>query len=192
MKMLKITSLFLLVSTSWIVAAENASSPDAPWLKARSMTDFQFLLDRSPFSLPTAEESAPMADRFFLTGAATLNEEPVVFVIDKNTQTRHMLSKTPILGDNALLEFLPDVDPKKMKATIRIEGQVTTVQYAETTSEGQPPQPQMRVGQPGVPTPATPAVQPQNGNVKGQAPARVIRRRVISGQNPSAQPNPGQ
>lgn len=162
------------------------------------MEKFQVLLNRSPFSLPTAEESAPMADRFFLTGAATINEEPVVFVLDKNTQVRHMLGSKPDASNNQLLNYTPDADPKNMSARIRIEGQETTVRYAELPTEAQPP-PQVPMNpkipqQPGAPPQppgAPPTAQPQNTN-GNETPRRVIRRRVISGQPPAAQPVPNQ
>jgi hypothetical protein len=174
------------------------ASDDAPWLKERSMSDFQILLNRSPFSLPTAEESAPMAERFFLTGSATINEEPVVFVMDRNTQKRDMLAKQPNKDGNVLLEFLPDPDPKKMKATVQIEGQTTTIQYSEVPGSEQsapqsiPPPQQPQPAQLGG-NPAQLGVNPaQLQNQNPQPPRRVIRRRVISGQPPTAQPNPGQ
>jgi hypothetical protein len=169
---------------------------DAPWMEQRSMEKFQVLLNRSPFSLPTAEESAPMADRFFLTGAATINNEAVVFVLDKNTQVRHMLGIKPDAANNQLLDYKPDSNPKNMSARIRIEGQETTIRYAEVPAEAQPA-PQMPMNpplpqQPGTPQPpGAAAVQPAttNGN---EPPRRVIRRRVISGQPPAAQPVPNQ
>lgn len=191
---MKIPLAILFFSTA--PALMHAAS-DAPWMEQRSMEKFQVLLNRSPFSLPTAEESAPMADRFFLTGAATINDEAVVFVLDKNTQVRHMLGAKPDPANNQLLDYRPDSNPKNMSARIRIEGQETTIRYAELPSEGQPaPQAPMNPQipqQPGVPQqqPGAAAVQPAatNGN---EPPRRVIRRRVISGQPPAAQPVPNQ
>lgn len=184
--------LFFLTAPALMQAAS-----DAPWMEQRSMEKFQVLLNRSPFSLPTAEESAPVADRFFMTGAATINNEAVVFVLDKNTQARHMLGTKPDAANNQLIDYKPDSNPKNMSARIRIEGQETTVRYAELPSEAQPaPQAFMNPQTPqpaGVPhqQPGAAAVQPAtpNGN---EPPRRVIRRRVISGQPPAAQPVPNQ
>ena len=186
-------TIFLLSATSVLLHGEDT----APWMEQRSMEKFQVLLNRSPFSLPTAEESAPMADRFFLTGAATINSEAVVFVLDKNTQVRHMLGAKPDSANNQLLDYKPEADPKNMSARIRIEGQETTIRYAELPAEAQPA-PQMPMSpklpqQPGAAPqpPGAAAVQPAqtNGN---EPPRRVIRRRVISGQPPAAQPVPTQ
>jgi len=187
--------LFVIVTVAGVLASD-----DAPWLAPRSMNDFQVHLKRSPFSLPTAEESAPMADRFFLTGAATINNEAVVFVLDKNSQTRHMLGLKADSSNNQLLEFNADANPKNMSARIRMEGQETTIRYAELPSEGQPPTPvpmnAMTPIPPGAPAPAqqppgSPTAQPGAPN-PDEPPRRVIRRRFISGQPPVAQPVPNQ
>ncbi|MEI8293235.1 MAG: hypothetical protein WCG66_04485 [bacterium] len=172
------------------------AADDAPWLEQRSMEKFQVLLNRSPFSLPTAEEAAPAADRFFLTGAATINNEPVVFVLDKNSQTRHMLCRTADSSNNQLLDYKPEADPKNMSARIRLDGQEMTVRYAELPSEGQPaqqvPAAQLLHQQPGIPQPPAPGtMQPTTAN-GSEPPRRVIRRRIISGQPPAAQPVPNQ
>lgn len=151
---------------------------------------FQSLLERSPFSVPTAEESSPLAERFSLTGAVALDGEVLVFVLDKSTQTRHMLSKTPNRENMGLVEYLPDADPRRMRATIRVNGQVATITFAEPSAQPQQPLGSANAGAT-VPTavvnppvvaaaPGSPAFQQQ------QQPAqppnrRVIRRRVISG-----------
>jgi hypothetical protein len=170
------------------------AADDAPWMEQRSMEKFQVLLNRSPFSLPTAEERAPIADRFFLTGAATINNEAVVFVLDKNTQARLMLGTKPDAANNQLLDYKPDADPNNMSARIRIDGQETTIRYATLPTEAQavpqvPLNPQMPQ-QPGSKQPGAAAVQPANTN--GKEPPRRVVRRVISGKQPAAQPIPNQ
>jgi hypothetical protein len=189
---ISLTILLFLATNALVLTAD-----DAPWKEQRSMEKFQVLLNRSPFSLPTAEESAPMADRFFLTGAATINNEAVVFVLDKNTQGRHMLGVKPDPSNNQLLDYKPDANPKNMSARIRIEGQETTIRYADLPADAQPP-PQVPMNPqipqpPGSPLqpPGGAAVQPTSPNGTEQ-PRRVIRRRVISGQPPAAQPVPNQ
>lgn len=188
--------------------AADPENPAAPWLASRSMDNFRVLLDRSPFSLPTAEEAAPGAERFFLTGAATINGEPVVFVLDKNTQVRHMLGRTPNAANSKLLEYTPSPDPKNMRARIRIEGMDVSVGYSDFGSEsgavpqslGAPPmmvppgQPPQQAGIPAPPQPPAPPqqnVQQSTGAQDAQPPRRVIRRRVISNQPPVAPPQQG-
>ncbi|MFM8982992.1 MAG: hypothetical protein ACKOLA_08815 [Spartobacteria bacterium] len=203
--------LFLLLVSQLCPAAEGPDFDSEPWLRPRSMENFKSLLERSPFSLPTAEETTAIAERFELTGAATINETPVVFVLDKNTQNRLMLEKlnsSDNAGKDQLLELFQDADPKKLRASVQIEGQRTEIRFSETSfapPSGQPmppqasapnqpmppappPQPQHQAAAPGQ---QPPAVQPGN-NSNSQPPRRVIRRRVISGQPPAAQSVPGQ
>lgn len=173
-----------------------------PWALPRDLAQFQFLLDRSPFSLPTAEESSPLADRYTLTGVASIDGEAMVFILDKTTQERHMISKAPNKLDMGLVEYLPDPDPRRMRATIKINGQIATISYSDPVAQ--------QVQQPGMPqNPGMAAPQGQNPTAvvnapPGQAmvagappnmqqanpqapPRRVIRRRIISGQ-PAAGP----
>ena len=210
MKSIRAILIFLLVSR-FCVAADTPDFDSEPWLRPRSMENFKSLLERSPFSLPTAEENTAIAERFVLTGAATINETPVVFVLDKNTQNRLMLEKlssSDNAGKDQLLELFQDADPKNLRASVQIEGQRTEIRFSETSFEppsGQPMPPQANApNQPMPPMPPAPphqqvaapgqqqpAVQPGN-NANAQPPRRVIRRRVISGQPPAAQPVPGQ
>lgn len=167
-----------------------------PWTQPRDFSRFQFLLDRSPFSLPTAEESSPLADRYTLTGAVAFDGEPLIFVLDKTTQERHMLSKAPNKLNMGLVEYLPDPDPRRMRATIRVNGQIATISYAEPAAAPgqQPGNPQNSGMSPQNPNPSAvvnpptgqvlangtlPTIQQQNSS---NPPRRVIRRRIISGQ----------
>lgn len=165
------------------------------WTQPRDISQFQFLMDRSPFSLPTAEESSPLADRYTLTGAASLNGEPLIFVLDKNTQEHHMLSKSSNNLNIGLVEYLPDPDPRHMRATIKVNGQTATISYAEPVSvQGQQPQaasrpaanpnpnPTVVVNAPPAPV-AAPVSSPNMRQPNSQPPdKRVLRRRIISGQ----------
>jgi len=189
------TTLSKAILLALVTAATAISQPEAPWAMPREISSFQALLDRSPFSVPTAEESSPLAERFALTGAVALDGEALVFVLDKTTQTRHMLSKTPNKLNMGLVEYLPDPNPRRMRATIRVDGQVATLAYAEPSA--QPPQPVLPSGpavngapvrpsavvtSPAVATavPGSPAFQQNNPTPPNH---RVIRRRIISGQS---------
>lgn len=190
-------SFFLLVALALNGACEEIV---APWAQPREFSVFQFLLDRSPFSLPTAEESSPLAERFSLSGAVEFDGEALVFVLDRNDQTRHMLSKNPNQLNMSLVEYLPDPDPRKMRATIRVDDQVATIAYVEPINSGQlqadqqnsgmaPPfqpraamnQPRPAVNNPAIPPSPPPSMQPQNGGAPPMI-RRTIRRRGISGQ----------
>ena len=187
------TTLQKALSFSLVLGSAIAQDQD-PWAQPRDISRFQFLLDRSPFSLPTAEETSPLADRYTLTGAVSINGEPMIFVLDKTTQEHHMLSKEPNKLNMGLVDYLPDPDPRRMHATIKINGQTATLSYSEPAV--------VQIQQPGLPPNGagpnqnpTAVVNPPPGQaVAGGAPQnmqqqnaqppqkRVIRRRIISGQ----------
>lgn len=184
-----IVVLFLPVVCEVLAQEESPASPalaSAPWLQPRKFSDFNRLTGRSPFSLPTAEETAPAAQRYILTGSASIGDEEHVFVFDKNTQKRLMLTSNDSGGTgNALLELsaLPG-EKENMSAKVRIEGQVVDIRYAEA-----PNTPGQSVAGPQMPTgptiPTNPAMQPGINPVNPSNPVpprRVIRRRVISSQ----------
>ncbi|MEI6491399.1 MAG: hypothetical protein WCO94_02540 [Verrucomicrobiota bacterium] len=177
---------------SVLLGSVMARSED-PWAQPRDIARFQFLMDRSPFSLPTAEESSPIADRYTLTGAASLNGEPLIFVLDKTTQEHHMLSKSSNKTNMGLVEYLPDPDPRHMRATIKINGQTATISYAEPVAvQGQQPQVTAMTSSNQNPTAVVnapsgqvvaPGSPPNMQQPNSQPPQRrVIRRRIISGQ----------
>lgn len=182
---------FLLPLLAFPLALIADPATDAPWTLPRELSNFQALLDRSPFSLPTAEESSPLADRFILTGAATISGEQMVFVMDRTTQVRHMITKTPNTESLGLVEYLPDPDPRRMRATIRLGDQIATISFVEAAVAPQlnaPVAPVPAQGAPGSPTAPpvlaqpVPALNPGTTQPGQQPPRRVIRRRIISGQ----------
>ncbi len=184
-------TLFIRAILFVATAAAAMAQDDAPWAQPRELGAFQALLDRSPFSLPTAEESSPLADRYTLTGAMRLDGEALVFVLDKNTQVRHMVSKVPNKENIALVEYLPAPDPRQMRATIKVNGEIATITYAEPAAQPtQPGAPQgPPAGAPGGSSPVVvnaPQVNPGAPGIQPQSPTqpnrRVIRRRIISGQ----------
>jgi hypothetical protein len=168
---LRAIPVFLLAAAAPVLA-EPQDFQDAPWLKPRSLQDFRALLDRSPFSLPTAEETIAAEERYFLTGAATINEVPVVFVFDKNTQDRFMLEKLEgpeTQTKNRLIELAQASDPKNLSAKILIEGRTTEIRFSETAfapQTGMPPQGFAGPPQPGQP-PQPPPGQPGQPNQYG-------------------------
>jgi hypothetical protein len=167
-----------------LAAGGGSALAQEAWERPRALADFQSLLGRSPFSLPTAEEKAAPEDRFHLAGAATMGGEQVVFVWDKNTQQRLLLRAENDNSGNSLLEFFSDPNPKNMRAKVQIAGQTAEIRFSDTVFElSQGPEPPANAA--AEPNPQITAGVPGN-----EKPRRVIRRRVISGQ-PSPD-NPGQ
>jgi hypothetical protein len=158
--------------------------------RARSLEDFDFLLRRSPFSLPTAEESSPLADRFLLTGAASWDGIQRIFLMDKISQQRHVVVSDPNTEGMRLLEFKPDTDPQRISAKVQIGTEVATLVFQA------PPAPAgVAAAQPGAQPGAPPMPgAPNSGRVisagaenpHATPPRRIIRRRVIS--NTPSQP----
>ena len=108
-----------------------------------------------------------------------------------------MLSKTPNKLDMALVAYMPDSDPRRMHATIKVSGQLATISYSEpVAAQGQQQATPQNPGQiPQNPNPSA-VVNPPPGQVLAtaapqnmqqpsntQSPQRrIIRRRIISGQ----------
>ena len=71
--------LFSSLSLPLMDASETVGSASDlsrnPWEKPRDLSSFQQLIKHSPFSLPTSEESSPLADRYAMTGIVNINGE---------------------------------------------------------------------------------------------------------------------
>jgi len=149
----------------------------------RSLEQFDVLLKRSPFSLPTAEEKSPLSDRYGLTGAAEWDGIQRIFVVDKTSQQRLVLKQGATEKNITLLEFLPASDPREMKARVRVGGEIATLAYeapkgnakaanTATNTRRPPNQVNNSANRSNVATPPT-------SNSNNQPKRRVIRRRVI-------------
>ena len=174
-----------------------AASPPA-WEKPRQLSDFQFLLKRSPFSLPTAEESSPLAERYAMTGIITIGGHEQVFVMDRNDQSRELLTQKPNAKNMALVSILREGNSPPQKATIRVGEETGTIGYLEASQQQVAPVPAQAAQRPanvsGSNTPgARPGVQlpplprlpqnpvtgPQNPQTQTPPTRRLIRRPVV-------------
>ena len=144
------------------------------------------MLAHSPFSLPTAEESSPLAERYAITGIITLNGEEQVFVFDRTDQSRELLTTMPNAKNMSLLSLVREGN-NHAKASIRIGSEVGTIGFMEavnTAAAVQPGDPapgspaSANAPAPGVklpplpPLPKSPASNPQG--------RRIIRRPVVT------------
>jgi hypothetical protein len=175
------------LAMGWLLLASiYPSRAVETWEQSRALKDFPSLLERSPFSLPTAEEKVAPEDRFYLAGAATMGGEQVVFIWDKNTQQRLLLREGEDSSGNKLLEFIADPNPKNMRAKVQISGQTADVRFLDAAFVlSQAPEPPPAKG-PAVATnaQAIPNSKIMPGTPESEMPRRVIRRRVISGSPP--------
>lgn len=196
-----IRAAFALLGAACCTQGLFASEAPA-WGKARSLDDFRKLLDRSPFSLPTAEASSPLAERYAMTGVVSIGGEEEIFVFDRTDQSRSLLTKTPNDRNMSLVSVIREGN-SPLKASIRVGGEEGTIGFMESA------QPK-GVQPPATPVPGSPAAGPQTAQQPGQqtlqAPAlpqlpqlpqqpgatppsrRIIRRPVVA--PPQQSPHP--
>lgn len=170
----------LLSSGGLIFPALSISAAD------RSMDSFGFLLKRSPFSLPTAEEKSPLSERYDITGAASWDGVQRVFVFDKNSQQRHVLETGQESEGMTLLEFLPAGDPREMRARVQVGSEVATLSFAQPKAQPQantiPVPPTPHGTQPGLPK----VIQNAGAASPQSSPSRrIIKRRIIRSNAPT-------
>ena len=119
--------------------AESSPLPTSPllaaWEKPRTLSDFQPLLHHSPFSLPTAEESSPLADRYALTGIVTIGGDEEIFIFDRTDQSREILTHTPNIKNMSLVTLVREAGAAPQKATIRVGGDTGTISYLEAAPQ---------------------------------------------------------
>lgn len=178
-----------LLSKALLCLAFVAPSPSFPaeaWKQPRELDTFVKLIAHSPFSLPTLEESSPLAERYAITGIITLGGQDQVFVFDRTDKSRELLTGVPNAKNMSLVSLIRE-GKNPVKATIRVGGETGTIGFME----GAAPQAQ---AQPSTPAPGSPASAnaPQAGiNLPPLPPLpktpsttpqgrRIIRRPVIT------------
>ena len=117
----------------------TTSTTQAPWEKQREISMFQNLLKHSPFSLPTAEESSPLAERYAITGIVTIDGEERIFVFDRTDQSRELLTHRPNKKNMSLVALVREGSARPLKASVRVGGQTGTIGFLEASA--QPAQP---------------------------------------------------
>ncbi len=173
------------------------------WGKPRELSSFKQLIKHSPFSLPTAEESSPLSDRYALTGIVNINGEEQIFVFDRTDQSRELLGKNPNSKNMSLVSLIWDGHSAPQKASILVSGETGTIGFLESTQQqGAPPAqsapgsmaagiPSLQGAQPGVrlpqlpPLPQLPGVSQSPQTPPGvNAGRRIIRRPVVAAPQP--------
>ncbi len=179
--------------------AASPSSNSSPWERPRDLSSFQQLLKHSPFSLPTAEESSPLAERYAMTGIITIDGEEQIFLFDRTDQSRDLITKKPNSKNISLVSLVRESGNAPVKASIRVGSETGTIGFIESAqSKGGPVPPPIPgsvaagigapgavVGpQPGVTMPALPPL-PQQPSAPPPT-RRIIRRPIVTA--PQAQP----
>lgn len=193
----RLAPALLLILLAW--GADHAPAADAtetpPWEKPRTIESFDRLLSHSPFSLPTAEESSPLSERYAITGVVTLGGEDQVFVFDRNDQSRELVNSKPNSKNMTLVSVIRE-GKTPQKASIRVGGETGTIGFMESSApKTAPPAP----GQPvPMPMPMPPQQPPQTVQLPNLPPVpqqpgqggwnnrRIIRRPVVTAPRPNS------
>lgn len=90
------------------------------------------LWERSPFQLESIAppvESAGLAQKYALTGIAQVNGEPIVFLLDRATQIRHMVEKKANKAGLALVRVNMEKKSDDSTAVVSQGGEVGVVKF---------------------------------------------------------------
>ncbi len=178
----------------------EASAADNPaaWERPREISRFQSLISKSPFALPTAEESSPLSERYAITGMITIGGKEQIFVFDRTDQSRELLTSTPNAKNMMLVSIQREGTTQPTKATIRVGTETGTISYLEAAPQPAPGSPVAGAPQtPGrgpVQLPPLPSLPKQPITAQGQPgqqptippTRRIIRRPVIAPQQNAA------
>lgn len=176
---------FLLNSLMCLSHGASASPyPTEGWKQPRELEMFAKLISHSPFSLPTLEESSPLAERYAMTGIITIDTEEQVFVFDRTDKSRELLTGKPNAKNMSLVTLIRE-GKNPIKATIRVGSETGTIGFLEGAApEANPSAPipgspaSAHAPSPGInlpplpPLPKTPSTTPQG--------RRIIRRPVVT------------
>ncbi|MEM9282244.1 MAG: hypothetical protein AAGA96_10480 [Verrucomicrobiota bacterium] len=89
--------------------------------------DFNALTDQSPFS-----RSLSLSDSLILTGLATVNQEQVATLLNKETNETYVVSSRSNAQGWKMVDLKVDPDLEKVAAKVSVEGgEVVTVRYSE-------------------------------------------------------------
>ena len=152
-------------------SAESKSEPspaEGVVPPAFPVSRYTSLWEHSPFQLESIApptESAGLAQKYALTGIAQVNGEPIVFLLDRATQIRHMLDKKVNAGGLSLVQVNMEKKSDDSTAVVRQGEEVGTVKFDAAASAGM-----MAVGIQGQSQPGRPF---SPGQMPPQFPAQV-------------------
>lgn len=165
-----------------VEAQGDAQDADLP-APAFPLSRYAPVWERSPFqveSIAPPPQSAALSQSYALTGIAQINGDPIIFVLERATQMRHMIDKKKGFNDLSLVQVNVQKEYAKSTATIRKGGEVGDIQFDAAAAGPMavpaggvqiPQRPGLRPGVP-VPVPAIPvAPQAQSQPVAGIVPA---------------------
>lgn len=141
---------------------------------------YRHLWEKSPFVTESAAlpSSGSLSQRFVLTGVASLGDKPVIFVLDRASLTRMLVSTEKNALGLELVSVASHHDPRQASATIRLGADQAVIQYdpAALQNVNPPPEPSKTAQ---ASAPATSA-QPTPPNRPPVPVKRVIRKDTVN------------
>ncbi len=124
-------SVFVLIFAA-LLAAARAQEPVDFVPETHEITFYRAIWEKSPFVARTAEtapQGPALAQRFALTGLATLGDRQLIFLLDRNTLTRVVIGNGK---DQSGVQIVSVQNPDRLKeaaVTIRLGNEEATLKY---------------------------------------------------------------
>ncbi|MEI6337372.1 MAG: hypothetical protein WCQ57_02165 [Verrucomicrobiota bacterium] len=171
-----IFSAALLALSGRILLASDAGEAFNPAVHPAQR--YQHIWEKSPFvtAAPVVQESGGLAQRFALTGVASVQNQPVIFVLDRQSLSRLVVTGVRNQQGLELVSVENQTDPEQSRATIRLGMEQTVIRYDVAALQGVNP-----LSENPKPAPADAAVTSMQAAPK-PAPrgVRVITRKPIN------------
>lgn len=97
--------------------------------QTRDVDRYRLIWERSPFVVAQPVATEGTAGRFALTGMAAWQDEPVVFVLDRKSLSRVMVTREPNAMGISLVSVQRDEDPLKSQAIILVGSEQIRIAY---------------------------------------------------------------
>lgn len=157
------------------VNAQEAAPKPAFAPENRDVDRYRHIWEKSPFVTETkvVQQTGALSERFILTGVASLQDEPVIFVLDRKSLVRLMVTKEPNADGLSLISVQRVEDPKQAMATIQLASEQGVIKY-DTVAMTAVNQGGNAEAKPGSGQPVASAEQNPTNTVPGAS--RTIRR----------------
>ncbi|MEO8204732.1 MAG: hypothetical protein ABI615_01030 [Chthoniobacterales bacterium] len=174
---------FLLLLLAVVVlpaaSAEEPAITQVDAIPPRDPAAFSALFAKSPFVMATASEQSPISQRYVITGTVKIGDDARVFLLDKTTQNRLMISKTQADGPVSLISLQSNSDPTQVRATIRAGSETGVVGFAKS----QPVVVASKEKEPATAAALAAAIAPPAA-ANNRAPLKTTPERIVVRKNP--------
>ncbi len=184
----------LLIFPLVLLAGTALQAQSVPIEGPRDPAQFAALFAKSPFVMPSGGDQSPLSQRYAITGIASMNGEPIVFLLDQATKQRLAISARESQGGVTFVSLTQNDDPNLVRATIRSGSETGDVGFAKSqlSPARNAAAPANTTAATPAPPPATPAASPAAELVAAPQPqpsAPSSTRRII--RRTTALPAPG-